>query len=64
MEKYSLTNDNIVNACENVENSLANFQVDRREALRIKLMLEEVLIFHKLWSWCLELFQPTCSNPL
>ena len=42
MEKYILTNDNIVIVCENVEKSLANFQVERREALRIKLMLEEV----------------------
>ena len=47
MEKYILTNDNINSACDDIEKALANFQVERREALRIKLMLEEELLAYQ-----------------
>ena len=47
MEKYILTNDNINSICDDIEKSLANFQVERHEALRIKLMLEEELLAYQ-----------------
>ena len=47
MEKYFLTNDNINNICDDIEKSLEKFQVERREALRIKLMLEEELLAYQ-----------------
>ena len=44
MEQYHFSNDNIALACEMVGKFLASAGVERREALRIKLTLEEVLL--------------------
>ena len=44
MESFNLSNDNIDLACEEVGKFLAKTGVDRREALRVKLTLEEVLL--------------------
>ena len=44
MEKYILTNENIAAVCDTIEKSLGNYQVERHEALRIKLTLEEILL--------------------
>ena len=44
MEQYNLSNSNIDLACEKVGSFLASAGVDKREALRIKLTLEETLL--------------------
>ena len=44
MEALNFSNGNIDLACEKVGEFLAKSGVDRREALRIKLMLEEILL--------------------
>ena len=44
MEQYSFSNDNIDLACEEAGKFLASAGVERREALRIKLIFEEVLL--------------------
>ena len=44
MEKYQFSNSDIDLACEEVGKFLASADVERREALRIKLTLEEVLL--------------------
>ena len=44
MEQYLFSNSNIDLACEEVGKFLASADVERREALRIKLTLEEVLL--------------------
>ena len=44
MERYNFSNNNIDLACEQVGKFLAKSGVERREALRIKLTLEEVLL--------------------
>ena len=44
MEQYIFSNSNINLACEEVGSFLAAADVDRREALRIKLTFEEVLL--------------------
>ena len=44
LEQYNFSNSNIDLACERVGEFLAKSGVDRREALRIKLTLEEVLL--------------------
>lgn len=44
MEKYSFTNAQVNQACRQVEKALLAYGVDRREALRIRLTFEEVLL--------------------
>lgn len=44
MEKYVFSNTQINLACQQVEKSLIAYGVERREALRIKLAFEEVLL--------------------
>ena len=44
MEQYSLSNNHIIQVCEKIEKFLVSTNVERREALRIKLALEEVLL--------------------
>ena len=44
LEQYQFSNSNIDLACEEVGKFLASAGVERREALRIKLILEEVLL--------------------
>ena len=44
MEKYKLSNSDIDQVSEEVGKQLAKFNVERREALRIKLTFEEVLL--------------------
>ena len=44
MELYNFSNSNIYFSCEKVGKFLAKCGVDRREALRIKLTFEEVLL--------------------
>ena len=44
MDKYSFSNTLIDQACQQVEKALVVYGVDRREALRIKLTFEEVLL--------------------
>ena len=44
MEQYNFSNGNIDLACEEVGKFLASAGVDRREALRLKLTFEEVLL--------------------
>ena len=44
MEKLVLTNNDIALACDRVGTFLAKASVDRREALRIKLTVEETLL--------------------
>ena len=44
MEQYNFSNSNIDLACEEVGKFLASAGVDRREALRLKLTFEEVLL--------------------
>ena len=44
MEKYVFSNAHIDQASQQVEKMLASYGVDRREALRIKLTFEEVLL--------------------
>ena len=44
MEKYIFSNAQINTACQQVEKALLTYGVERREALRLKLTLEEVLL--------------------
>ena len=44
MEQYHFSNEHIDSACEAVGKFLAKAGVDRREALRVKLTFEEVLL--------------------
>ena len=44
MEKYVFSNSQIDRACQQVEKALAAYGVERREALRIKLTFEEILL--------------------
>ena len=44
MEKYVFSNTQIDQASQQVEKMLASYGVERREALRIKLTFEEVLL--------------------
>ena len=44
METFNFSNSNIDLACEEVGKFLASAGVDRREALRLKLTFEEVLL--------------------
>lgn len=44
MEKYNLFNEHIDKASEQVWKSLKAYGVEQREALRIKLMFEEILL--------------------
>lgn len=44
MEPYVFSNTQINQACQQVEKSLLAYGVERREALRVKLTLEEVLL--------------------
>ena len=44
MDKYIFSNVQIDQACQQVEKALVSYGVERREALRIKLTFEEVLL--------------------
>lgn len=44
MEKYIFSNENIAQVCGQVWESMKTFDVERREGLRLKLVLEEVLL--------------------
>ena len=44
MEKYIFSNAQIDHACQQVEKALAAYGVERREALRMKLTFEEILL--------------------
>ena len=44
MDKYVFSNEQIDRACQQVEKAMISYGVERREALRIKLTLEEVLL--------------------
>ena len=44
MEQYTLSNSNIDQVCEKINELLISLNVERREALRTKLALEEVLL--------------------
>ena len=44
MDKYIFSNEQIDQACRQVEKAMISYGVERREALRIKLTFEEVLL--------------------
>ena len=44
MDKYNFLNEQIDQACQKVENAMISYGVERREALRIKFIFEEVLL--------------------
>ena len=44
MDEYNFSNTQIDHACQQVEKALLLYGVERREALRIKLTFEEVLL--------------------
>ena len=44
MDTYNFSNEQIDQACQQVEKALVTYGVERREALRIRLTFEEVLL--------------------
>ena len=44
VDKFTFSNTEINRACQQVENALVAYGVERREALRIRLTFEEILL--------------------
>ena len=62
MEEHSFSNSSIALACEDVGVFLTSVGVEKREALRIKLTLEEILLeYGGLWQ---RLVLASCYVPL
>lgn len=62
MDKYIFSNEQIDQACQQVEKALVAYGVERREALRIKLTFEEVLLEYQNKFGVDALFWVRCSS--
>ena len=62
MDKYSFSNTQIDQACQQLEKSLVAYGVDRREALRIKLTFEEMLLEYQVSFGEQASFSIRCSS--